>query len=480
MPASPLRRHLLRAVLTSGLAAAAALSTAMPTTARANDDTSDALKIPHQRHELDNGLTVIFHEDHAQPLVVVNLNVNVGSRDEPQKRTGFAHLFEHLMFMGTARVPEKMFDAWMEAEGGWNNAWTSNDRTDYYDVAPSHALPLLLWMEADRFATLGSQIDRAKLDTQRGVVRNERRQQVENTPYGKAELELPGLLFPAGHPYHHPVIGSHEDLEAASVSDVQAFFEDNYVAPNLSLVVAGDFDPTETMTLVEKYFGGLKKVERAERPVPEEPAELTGVVRKTMHDQVTLPKLIMAWLSPALYAPGDAELDLLSEILTEGKASRLYKSLVYDRKIAQRVVAYQSSMSLRSHFNIEVIARPGVTLEQLEEAVDAELASVRETPVTAEELSRAKNQYEASFVRRMQALTTRAALLNGYLAAKGEPDWTAQDLKRYLDTTPADLQRVAKSVLSADRRVIMHILPKEASTATDAPPGDAAQEDSAP
>ena len=371
------------------------------------------MKIPHQVRKLDNGLTVIFHEDHRQPLVVVNLNVNVGSRDEPAKRTGFAHLFEHLMFMGTQKVPEKMFDAWMEAEGGWNNAWTSNDRTDYYDVAPSHALPLLLWMEADRFGTLGSQIDQAKLDTQRGVVRNERRQQVENTPYGKAELELPGLLFPVGHPYHHPVIGSHEDLEAASVNDVREFFADNYVAPNLSLVVAGDFDADATMALVEKHFGTLPKKDRAERPTPAPVAELTGVVRKEMQDRVTLPKLVMAWLSPALYAPGDAELDLLSEIMTEGKASRLYKALVYDQKIAQNVAAYQGSMALRSHFNVEIVARPGATLEQLERAVDAELDRLRAEPVTAAELSRAKNQYEASFVRRMQSLSTLAAMLNG-------------------------------------------------------------------
>ncbi|MEQ9324043.1 MAG: pitrilysin family protein [Polyangiaceae bacterium] len=419
------------------------------------------MKIPHQVRKLDNGLTVIFHEDHRQPLVVVNLNVNVGSRDEPAKRTGFAHLFEHLMFMGTQKVPEKMFDAWMEAEGGWNNAWTSNDRTDYYDVAPSHALPLLLWMEADRFGTLGSQIDQAKLDTQRGVVRNERRQQVENTPYGKAELELPGLLFPVGHPYHHPVIGSHEDLEAASVNDVREFFADNYVAPNLSLVVAGDFDADATMALVEKHFGTLPKKDRAERPTPAPVAELTGVVRKEMQDRVTLPKLVMAWLSPALYAPGDAELDLLSEIMTEGKASRLYKALVYDQKIAQNVAAYQGSMALRSHFNVEIVARPGVTLEQLERAVDAELDRLRAEPVTAAELSRAKNQYEASFVRRMQALSTRAAMLNGYFASKGQPDWTAQDLKRYLDPTTADLMRVARDVLDPERRVILHILPKD-------------------
>ena len=464
MPDTPRRRPSRSVARSAALGAALVLATTTTAFAQpssAHHDTSDALKIPHQLEKLDNGLTVIFHEDHRQPLVVVNINVNVGSRDERAKRTGFAHLFEHLMFMGTQKVPEKMFDAWMEAEGGWNNAWTSNDRTDYYDVAPSHALPLLLWMEADRFGTLGSQIDQSKLDTQRGVVRNERRQQVENTPYGRAELELPGLLFPVGHPYHHPVIGSHEDLEAASVDDVRQFFADHYVAPNLSLVVAGDFDPSETMALIEKYFGGLPETEPAKRPEPATPAALTSVVRHEMRDQVTLPKLVMAWLSPALYAPGDAELDLLGEIMSEGKASRLYKALVYDRKIAQNVAAYQSSMALRSHFDVEVVARPGVPLDELEKAVDAELARLRDEPVTAAELNRAKNQYEAAFVRRMQALSTRAAMLNGYFATKGEPDWAARDLKRYLDANPADLQRVARNVLDPKRRVILRILPKD-------------------
>ncbi|MEZ4442098.1 MAG: pitrilysin family protein [Polyangiaceae bacterium] len=442
------------------LVAGALLLSAAPARAETPTKTETALKIPHAIHRLDNGLTLIFHEDHSQPLVVVNLNVNVGSRDEPAKRTGFAHLFEHLMFMGTAKVPEKKFDAWMEAEGGWNNAWTSNDRTDYYDVSPSHALPLLLWMEADRFSTLGSQIDQSKLDTQRGVVQNERRQQVENTPYGKAELDLPGLLFPEGHPYHHPVIGSHEDLEAASVEDVRSFFADYYVAPNLSLVVAGDFDPEATRAQVEQYFGSLPKVEAKPRPTPASPAKLSEVVRHELTDNVTLPKLTMAWLSPALYAPGDAELDLLSAILSDGKVSRLYKKLVYDRKIAQSVQAYQSSKAVRSNFAIEVVASPGVSLADLEKAVDEEIDRLRKEPVSDEELSRARNQYEAAFIRRMESLATRASLLNGYFASRGEPDWAAADLQRYLDATPASLQRIASQILDPGQRVIMHILPK--------------------
>ena len=445
----------------AAVALAFALVMAPPTSAHAeSSDTSTALNIPYTRHHLDNGVTVIFHADHSQPLVVTNINVNVGSRDEKSKRTGFAHLFEHLMFMGTERVPEKKFDAWMEAEGAWNNAWTSNDRTDYYDVGPSHTLPLLLWLEADRFSQLGGQIDQAKLDTQRGVVRNERRQQVENTPYGAAALRLPELSFPAGHPYHHPVIGSHEDLEAATVADVRSFFDEHYVAGNLSIVVAGDFDEGKIMPLIDAWFGSLPKSEVAQRRTLAQPAKLDRVVRETLEDNVSLPKVIISYLSPAAYAPGDAELDLLSEIMTEGKASRLYKALVYDRKLAQTVQAYQGSMALQSQFNIEAVALPGVTLAEIEKAIDAEIDKLRSAEVTAAELSRAKNQYEAQFLRRMQSLTTRASLLNRYQAAHGDPGWAAADLKRYVDASSSDLQRVAQQVFDPQRRVIMHVIPK--------------------
>ncbi len=443
------------------IAGAAALSLALIAPQAGAQE--DIVNIPYERYQLDNGMTVIFHQDRTQPMVVVNINVNVGSRDEAARRTGFAHLFEHLMFMGTERVPEKMYDAWMEAQGAWNNAWTSNDRTDYYDVGPSHTLPLLLWLEADRFSALGEQIDADKLDTQRGVVQNERRQQVENTPYGVAELRLPELLFPEGHPYHHPVIGSHEDLVAASVGDVRGFFADHYVAPNLSLVVAGDFDPAGVKPLIARMFGSLPQGELAERRSPAAPAKLSGVVRETLQDNVSAAKIYVNWLSPAHFQPGDAELDLLSNIMDAGKASRLYKSLVYDQKIAQSVRAYQSSMALQSHFTIEVVAVPGVSLDDLEKAIDAQVDALRQAPVSQAELDRAKNQYEAAFVTRMQSLATRAAMLNGYQAALGDPGFAARDLARYLRATPEDLLRVAKRTLVPDARVILRVVPKEGS-----------------
>ncbi|WP_437679930.1 M16 family metallopeptidase [Sorangium sp. So ce131] len=417
------------------------------------------LDVPFTKYALKNGLTVILHEDHALPTVAVNLMVKVGSRFEEPGRTGFAHLFEHLMFMGTRRVPTKQFDAWMEAEGGWNNAWTSEDRTDYYEVAPAHALPLLLWLEADRFSSLAASMDQAKLDAQRDVVRNERRQTSENEPYGKVELLLPSLLYPKGHPYHHPVIGSHEDLQAATVNDVTAFFRRWYVPNNVSLVVAGDFDPQKTRDLIERYFGGIPG-QPVPAPAAPAPAKLNGIVRETIEDNVNLPKVVMAWHSPARFAPGDADLDLLANVLEEGKASRLYKALVYDMPLAQEVRAYQSSSDLESTFFVEAIARPGVRLEKLEAAIDDQLAKVRDARVSREELDRAKNQYETAFVTALESVNARARMLNQYETWKGDPGFVEQDLRRYRDATAESLQAYAKSTLDPNARVILRVVPK--------------------
>ena len=304
----------------TALAAAALSALALAHTSPARAD-GPKLDVPNSKFTLDNGMVVILAEDHALPMVVTNLMVKVGSRFEEKGRTGFAHLFEHLMFMGTNLVPTKMFDGWMEKEGGWNNANTGEDRTDYYDVGPSRILPLLLWLEADRLSALGKEMNLDKLNAQRDVVRNERRQTSENTPYGKVELRLPELLFPDGHPYHHPVIGSHEDLQAAEVKDVQSFFARWYVPNNVTLCVAGDFDPADVKARVTSLFGTLPRGEIQAAPAAP-PAKLASIVRETLPDNVQLPKTIMAWQSPAHYAPGDAEMDLVSVVLEHGKASR--------------------------------------------------------------------------------------------------------------------------------------------------------------
>jgi predicted Zn-dependent peptidase len=426
---------------------------------------ADDVSIPNVTSKLSNGMTVILHEDHTLPVVAVNIAFRVGSRFEESKRTGFAHLFEHLMFMGTRRAPTKAFDAWMEAAGGYNNADTSEDHTEFYDVGPPTSLPLLLWLEADRLRDLGPMMTQEKLDTQREVVRNERRQTSENQPYGKVELLLPELLFPEGHPYHHPVIGSHEDLEAATVDDVKAFFQKWYDPADASLVVAGDFDPAALLPILERDFGTIASHGPTREPAlpPGVTTNLATVVRKTVTDRVELPKIVLAWQSPRHFAPGDAELDLVASVLASGKASRLYKSLVYEKKIAQSVEAEQSSGDLASRFVVGVVARPGVSLDKLEAAILAEVALVRVQPVTDEELARAQNGVAAGFVSRLETVRGRASLLNAYELDVGDPSYAQKDLDRYTHSTKSGLLEVAAKVLDPAACVLLRVVPESAT-----------------
>jgi len=417
-----------------------------------------------------NGLVVILSEDHSVPQLAVNVSYRVGSRVERVGRTGFAHLFEHLMFMGTDKVPTKAFDAWMEAAGGRNNAWTAEDRTDYFDIAPPTALPLLLWLEADRMRNLGPLIDQPKLDLQREVVLNERRQSIENQPYGVAELALPTLLWPEGHPYHHPVIGSPDDLRAASVADVKDFFSTWYDPANASIVVAGDFDPRDASSAITRLFGTISthgrpgvSSEPAARvdPKADPKTATTGVVRQTLTDNVELPRVMLAWRSPAHFAPGDAELDLLASVLAEGKDSRLYKALVYDQKVAQDVNARQESHVLESDFVLEATVRPGVDVGVVEKALLAQVARARAQEMTTQELDRARNGYETDFVDRLQSVPERASLLNMYEAEVSDPGYAARDLERYRHATASDIVGYARQILSPDAMVVLTIVPKK-------------------
>lgn len=441
-------------------AAAIAMGTlASPVTASAD------VSVPFTRSTLPNGMTVILHESHDVPMVVVNVSYGVGSRFEARGRTGFAHLFEHLMFMGTQRVPPKAFDAWMEAAGGWNNAWTSKDRTEYYEVGPPSSLDLLLWMEADRLRDLGPLMTLEKLNAQREVVRNERRQTSENTPYGKVELRLPELLYPEGHAYHHPVIGSHADLDAATVDDVKAFFAKHYDPANATLVIAGDFDSGRVKARVEQLFGSIPSHGRSpegratEGDTTAEATTLKSVVKETIEDNVELEKLVMAWQSPKHFASGDAELDLLATALAPGKASRLYKALVYEQKLAQSVEAAQESGQLGSRFTVEVLARPGVSLDRIEAAIDKELESMRKQPMRDEELVRAKNLVETDFVTRLESLRERAALLSMYEADTKDAGYAAKDLERYRSATSEAVRDVAAKVLLPNARVVVRVVP---------------------
>jgi len=430
------------------------------------------LTVPYRQFTLPNGLRVILHEDRRVPMVTVNVWYHVGSGREAPGRTGFAHLFEHLMFEGSGHVKEGDFDNLLEAVGGNNNGSTDTDRTNYYVTAPSNALELALFLESDRMGFLLDAMSPAKVDGQRDVVKNERRQGVENAPYGTAEADvLPSMLFPKGHPYSWDTIGSMADLSAASYEDVVGFFKRYYVPSNASLVVAGDIDPAAARALVEKWFADVP----AAAPVPpaDAPAAaLTGVVRRSVDDRVQLPRLYLGWLTPARFAPGDAELDLLAAVLAGGKNSRLYRRLVYDLQIAQDVSAFQNSQALGSWFGIVVTARqpkdeagmsptwPTAAIARVQAIVDEEIDRLRSAPPEARELERAVNQTEASFYDRLEAGLWRADLLNGYYVATGNPDWFNEDLARYRAVTPDDLQAAALAWLPPDRRVELVVEPR--------------------
>jgi zinc protease len=451
-------------------------------------DLADAqeVNIPFVKTTLPNGLVVILSEDHSVPQLAVNVSYSVGSRVERVGRTGFAHLFEHLMFMGTDKVPTKAFDAWMEAAGGRNNAWTAEDRTDYFDIAPPTALPLLLWLEADRMRNLGPLIDQPKLDLQREVVLNERRQSIENQPYGVAELALPTLLWPEGHPYHHPVIGSPDDLRAASVTDVKDFFSTWYDPANASIVVTGDFDPRDASSAIARLFGTIPThgkpgaangVAAPGDAKTDSKAAPTGVVRQTLTDNVELSRVMLAWRSPAHFAPGDAELDLLASVLSEGKDSRLYKALVYDQKIAQDVNARQESHVLESDFVLEATVRPGVEPAIVEKALLDQVARAQSSEVSAQELDRARNGYEMDFVDRLQSVPERASLLNMYEAEVSDPGYAAKDLERYRNATASDIVGYCRHVLSPDAMVVLTIVPKKDIAKKDVQKKDVAKKD---
>jgi zinc protease len=420
------------------------------------------LQVPYQQFRLANGLNVILHRDASIPAVAVNVWYYVGSANEKPGRTGFAHLFEHLMFEGSKHVPEGQFDILLEGAGGDNNGSTSNDRTNYVIDVPSNALELALYLESDRMGYLLDTMSPQRVDGQRDVVKNERRQSYENRPYGMASIELDKMLWPATHPYSWPTIGYMEDLTAASYSDVVEFFKKYYAPNNASLVIAGDIDFDRTRTLVEKWFGEIPRGTTVE-PVAPPAAILTGIQKKTLTDRVSLPRLYLAWLTPRFYAPGDSAIDVTSSVLTGGKNSRLYKRLVYDMQIAQDVSAFQQSGALGSTFMIVATARDGHTAAELQKVIDEELDRLRRDGPTVREVQRAINQTEASFYERMERIGSfggKADQLNAYTFAGGGPDYFAEDLARYTSLTPADIQSAALQWLPADRRVELVVEPE--------------------
>jgi len=420
------------------------------------------IEVPYTQFTLPNGLHVILHEDHSVPLVTVNMWYHVGSSREQPGRTGFAHLFEHLMFMGSGHVMPGEFDTLLESAGGDNNGSTENDRTNYWINVPSNALELALFLESDRMGYLLETMTPQTVDAQRDVVKNERRQSYENRPYGMADIALSEMLFPDGHPYHWPVIGYMPDLTAASYDDVVAFFKKYYAPSNASLVVAGDLDTGAARRLVEKWFGDVKPGPAVE-PATIPGVALTGVQKKTMTDRVQLPRLFLAWLTPRHFEPGDAALDVVADVLAGGKNSRLYKRLVYDMQAAQNVSAQQSSGKLASYFEISVTPRPGHTADEMQKIVDEEIAKLQQEGPTAHELERSLNQIESSFFNRMERVGGfggKGDQLNAYYTETGDPDWFNEDLGRYRALSPSDIRTAAEAFLPRDRRVELTVLPE--------------------
>ena len=422
------------------------------------------LNVPFTQFTLPNGLHVILHEDRTVPLVTVNVWYHAGSAREKPGRTGFAHLFEHLMFMGSKHAKYGDFDRMLEAAGGTNNASTAEDRTNYYIDVPSNALELALFLESDRMAYLLDAMSPKTVDAQCDVVKNERRQGVENAPYGTASIEIAEMLYPKGHPYRWPTIGYMEDLTAASYEDVVEFFRTYYQPANASLVVAGDIDPAKTRTLVERWFADVKPGTTPIVPIDYPRPNVTSVQKKTIQDRVQLPRLYLTWVTPAHFQPGDAELDVLSSLLAGGKNSRLYKRLVYELQIAQDVVAYQASRSLSSEYQIIVTARPGASIDRLRTIVDEEVRALQRTPATERELQRALNQIESSFYDRMERIGGFGGLgdqLNAYYFAAGNPGYFQEDLSRYRALTAADITAAAARFLPLDKRVELVVEPQK-------------------
>ncbi|MCP3063427.1 insulinase family protein [Myxococcus sp. K38C18041901] len=423
----------------------------------------EALAIPYEKYTLPNGLEVILSVDRKLPVVSVNVWYHVGAYHEQPGRTGFAHLFEHMMFQGSRNVADDVHISMLEQLGATDlNGTTSFDRTNYFETVPTHHLETALWLESDRMGFLLDAMTPEKLATQKEVVKNERRQGTEAAPYGLAREAAWHALFPLPHPYHGDVIGSMKDLDAATLDDVKDFFRKWYAPSNATLAVVGDFDVAKTKALIEKYFGSLPSHPKPTRPTVA-PVKLTKPVVIRHEERIAqLPLLSMQWLTPAYFEQGDATADVLATALGTGKASRLYRRLVLDKQLAQSVDVTQQSQGAQSVFTLNVVARPGVSTDTIQKEVDAVLDDVRKNGITAEEIQRARTRFDTRTLAGLQSIGGfggKADVLQSYNHFVGEPSYVAQDLTRYETVTPEAVKQFAKETLSPDSRVILHAVP---------------------
>ena len=445
----------------AGLAIAtiAGLLTGAAATALAQD--SDP-KLAYERYQLDNGLEVILHQDNSVPLVAVNVWYHVGAAQEQPAKSGFAHLFEHMLFQGSEHVGDDRHFAVLKSIGSsLVNGSTGFDRTNCFEVIPSNQLETGLWLESDRMGYFLPKLTQDSLANQIEVVRNERRERVENVPYGRTSLGMFELLYPEGHPYRYRVIGKHEDLTNSTLEDVRGFYKQWYIPANATLTIAGDFEIPEAKRLVEKWFGSFPKTVKPERATL--PFPTITRTRKVFDDEFAkLRRLVYAWHTPAAFAPGDAECDILSATLASN-TGRLYKILVLDQQLAQNVRASQDSAESSSLFQISVTLKSDADLDQVEAILDEELAKIAATPITDREFQRAVVATEASYVWALQRLASRADVLQRYNQAVGTPDFITQDLDRYRKSSPDKVRDVVVKYLGKDKRVEVLTMPAAAA-----------------
>ncbi len=405
------------------------------------------IKLKFEQYKLKNGLTVILHEDHSAPITAVVIMYHVGSKNEKPKRTGFAHLFEHMMFQGSSHVADEEHFRLLQEIGANINGSTNEDVTNYFEVTPSNYMELGFYLESDRMGFLLPAMTQPKLDNQRDVVKNERRQSVDNVPYGTADEIISKAMYPETHPYNWPVIGSMEDLSAASMDDVKAFFSLYYAPSNAVLSIAGDFDPKDAKALVEKYFGPLPTGKPIERPHPA-PVSMPANIFRTSEDRVQLPRLILSWHSPANFTREDAVLTVLARIMSSGKSSRLYKSLVYEKQIAQSVNATAGGLEIAGLFQVTVTAKPGKNLTEVKSVVDSIMADILKKGVTKKEIEDALTGVESGIVNRMATVLGKANSLANYYCQTGDPSNINKQWDLYQGISQEEILTVAKKYLT--------------------------------
>ena len=433
---------------------ALALGLGFPASAQAQDP-----KLAFEKYTLDNGLEVILHQDNSVPLVAVNVWYHVGSGDETPGKSGFAHLFEHMLFQGSENVGEdKHFDTLKNIGGSGVNGTTNTDRTNYFEVVPSHEIETGLWLESDRMGYILPLLNQKSLDNQIEVVRNERRQNYDNVPYGKTRFATAAALFPENHPYRYLTIGKHEDLTSATLEDVTGFYNKWYAPANATLVLAGDFETATAKELVQKWFGSFPKTIKPTHVVPQFPEPKP--TRVIVEDEFAkLRRLDYVWTTPGYYKAGDAELDIVANALGRSGTGRLYKILVHEKQLAQGVAVYQASSNYSSTFTVSVTAKSDADLAEIEKIVQEEVAKVINAPITKQEFSRALTGFESNFVWGLESLMARANKLQGYNHFLGKPDSITTDLDRYRNSSAEAVQQVVAKYLVPERRVEILTVP---------------------